>query len=66
MQLLEMCKKKQWNNMVPLKLKLSYILILLEQFIFLLERLFQIVLFPPPGNILDKNETSSNISTLSW
>ena len=51
-----MCKRKRWNNMVPLKLKLSYIRILLEQFIFLLERLFQIVLFPPPGNILDKNQ----------
>ena len=35
--------------MVPLRLKLFYILILLEQFIYSLEKLFQIVLFPPPG-----------------
>ena len=49
MQLLEMYKKKQWSNMVQLKLKLFYIHIPLAQFIYLLEKSFRIVLFQLQG-----------------
>ena len=45
MQLLEMCKKKQWNNMVQLKLKLSYIHTQLEQSICLEDKFFPEILF---------------------
>ena len=61
MRWLETCKKKQWNNMVQLKLKWFYILTQLEQSICLQDRYFREILFQLQGNCLQSAVLHSSL-----